>query len=147
MFGHGGKSSLISESVAETRINIHLAREKLTTRCIECNTLRPFFLYCSSKILEYRAWSLRKLERVCELPEEGLRCLMVRQAWESLRSGESKKPKLRNGLKPVMVQISATLLCGRPCPFIGSRAWFTMHGSQTCLNHIYEQNFSWKALE
>jgi hypothetical protein len=32
MFGRGGKLSLMSKSVMEIRINIHLARENLTTR-------------------------------------------------------------------------------------------------------------------
>jgi hypothetical protein len=31
-FGRGGKSSLMSESAVEIQINIHLARENLTTR-------------------------------------------------------------------------------------------------------------------
>jgi phage portal protein BeeE len=34
MFGCRGKSSLISESVAEIQINIHLARENLRTQRI-----------------------------------------------------------------------------------------------------------------
>jgi hypothetical protein len=32
MFGRGGKISLMSESVTDIQINIHLARENLTTR-------------------------------------------------------------------------------------------------------------------
>jgi hypothetical protein len=100
----------------------------------------------TNKILEYRGWRLTKLESVCELPEEGLRCPWVRQTWGSLCSGEIKKPWLRNGQKPVVVRISTALLGGRQYPFIGPRAWFTMHCSWACLNHIYEQSISWNAL-
>jgi hypothetical protein len=53
MFGCGGKSSLISESVTEIRINRHLARRNLTTRRMHClHYLMYGYLLLSSSEVE-----------------------------------------------------------------------------------------------
>jgi hypothetical protein len=67
---------------------------------------------------------------------------------ELVQAGRTRMERTFNHLKelvhpppppphPLLVSIS--------CPFISTRAQFTMHDSREYLTHIYELSFSWKA--
>jgi hypothetical protein len=63
-----------------------------------------------------------------------------RWAWEALRFAKLEEARAKE--PETLRLIQDALLGGRPCPFISTREWFTMHGSWMYLHHIYKQRFS-----
>jgi hypothetical protein len=110
----------------------------------ERNTLRQLFLYCSSKILEYRAWSLRKLECVRNCLSKAWVALGLAKLEEAYVRERTRDPKEWYGLNELRLD---RVTRQETMSFYRSKARCTMHDSWVCLYHIFRQSFPCKAHE